>query len=148
MLRNCFVKSMAFTIMLWLVVILAKQAAGFLRKVRVVIRSEWDAGGSPAASHFLLLRQKKVTQEKATPGSSPFGFPALLANAGRCGTRARSGGALMVQFVLALRQSSRTSPAFAPLLGSSHGAPGITATTANKSRHSREGGNPSSSAKK
>ena len=28
------------------------------------------AGGSPAASHFLLLRQKKVTKEKATPGSS------------------------------------------------------------------------------
>ena len=25
------------------------------------------AGGSPAASHFLLLRQKKVTKEKATP---------------------------------------------------------------------------------
>jgi hypothetical protein len=25
------------------------------------------AGGSPAASHFLLSRQKKVTKEKATP---------------------------------------------------------------------------------
>ncbi len=48
-----------------------------------------EAGGCPAASYFLLLRQKKVAKEKATPGSSPFGFPALLANAGRCGTRAR-----------------------------------------------------------
>jgi len=27
------------------------------------------AGGSPAASHFLLSRQKKVTKEKATPTS-------------------------------------------------------------------------------
>jgi hypothetical protein len=26
-------------------------------------------GGCPAASHFLLLRQKKVTKEKATPTS-------------------------------------------------------------------------------
>ena len=90
---------MAFTIMLWLVVILAKQAAGFLRKVRVVIHSEWDAGGSPAASHFLLLRQKKVTQEKATPGSSALtGCPALLASEGGCGTRARRGTAHTVSF--------------------------------------------------
>ena len=26
-----------------------------------------NAGGSPAAGYFLLRRQKKVTQEKATP---------------------------------------------------------------------------------
>ena len=31
------------------------------------------AGGSPAASHFLLLRQKKVTKEKATLLRHPFG---------------------------------------------------------------------------
>jgi hypothetical protein len=31
------------------------------------------AGGSPAASHFLLRRQKKVTQEKATPVCRPSG---------------------------------------------------------------------------
>ena len=32
------------------------------------------AGGSPAATHFLLLRQKKVSKEKATrlPGSLRF----------------------------------------------------------------------------
>ena len=35
--------------------------------------------GSPAASHFLLSRQKKVTQEKATQVRRPFGLP--------CGTR-------------------------------------------------------------
>ena len=31
------------------------------------------AGGSPAASHLLLLRQKKVTEEKATPVCRPSG---------------------------------------------------------------------------
>src|SRR5580700_12244199 len=37
------------------------------------------AGGSPAASHFLLSRQEKVTKEKATQVRRPFGLP--------CGTR-------------------------------------------------------------
>src|SRR5271168_3722097 len=37
------------------------------------------AGGCPAASHFLFLRQKKVTKEKATQVRRPFGLP--------CGTR-------------------------------------------------------------
>src|SRR5271168_4072593 len=37
------------------------------------------AGGCPAASHFLLLRQEKVTKEKATQVRRPFGLP--------CGTR-------------------------------------------------------------
>src|SRR3989338_9590208 len=35
------------------------------------------AGGSPAASHLLLLRQKKVTEEKATPVCRPCGVPSL-----------------------------------------------------------------------
>jgi hypothetical protein len=36
-----------------------------------------------AATHFLLLRQKKVTKEKATRVHRPLrGFPALLAAAG------------------------------------------------------------------
>jgi len=35
------------------------------------------AGGSPAASHFLLSRQKKVTQEKATPTSPNSRKPSL-----------------------------------------------------------------------
>jgi hypothetical protein len=42
------------------------------------------------ASHFLLLRQKKVSKEKATPGYAvgSADFPALLESGGRCGTRA------------------------------------------------------------
>ena len=35
------------------------------------------AGGCPAASHFLLRRQKKVTKEKATPVCRPYGVPSL-----------------------------------------------------------------------
>ena len=92
-----------------------------------------EAGGCPAARYFLLLRQKKVPKEKATPGSSPFGFPALLTNAGRCGTR---GSNLRVRKWFRsrspLKQSSRTSPAFAALLGDSHGGPGHFTTTENK----------------
>ena len=47
-----------------------------------------DAGGGfrkhAAATHFLLLRQKKVTKEKATRVHRPLrGFPALLNVAGR-----------------------------------------------------------------
>ena len=44
------------------------------------------AGGCPAASHFLLLRQKKVTKEKATLLLRPslrYGCPALLVCPGR-----------------------------------------------------------------
>ena len=39
------------------------------------------------ASHFLLRGQKKVTKEKATPGVSAFGSPAMLAARGGAGTR-------------------------------------------------------------
>jgi len=46
------------------------------------------AGGSPAASHFLLPRQKESNQRKGDPGLPPFGFPALLDWSGGCGTRA------------------------------------------------------------
>ena len=35
------------------------------------------AGGSPAAGYFLLLRQKKVSKEKATPVYRPCGVPSL-----------------------------------------------------------------------
>jgi hypothetical protein len=34
-----------------------------------------QAGGSPAATHFLLLRQKKVSKEKASRSPGPFGLP-------------------------------------------------------------------------
>ena len=49
------------------------------------------AGFRPGgASHFLLLRQKKVSKEKATPGCAVgfADFPALLETGGGCGTRA------------------------------------------------------------
>jgi hypothetical protein len=59
------------------------------------------AGGRPATSHFLLLRQNKVTEEKATPVCRPCRVPSIsrkqagLRNstwrgahpAPRCGTR-------------------------------------------------------------
>jgi hypothetical protein len=35
------------------------------------------AGGRPATSYFLLLRQNKVTKEKATPVCRPFGVPCV-----------------------------------------------------------------------
>ena len=35
---------------------------------------DWLAGGGPAASNFLLLRQKKVTKEKATRLSGSLRF--------------------------------------------------------------------------
>jgi hypothetical protein len=53
------------------------------------------AGGSPAASYFLLLRQNKVTKEKATPVCRPSG-------ALRCSTgQAAAELALRAQTVLA-----------------------------------------------
>ena len=47
------------------------------------------AGFRPCgASHFLLLRQKKVSKEKATLGRCPLrGYPALLETPGGCATR-------------------------------------------------------------
>ena len=45
-----------------------------------------SAGGCPAATHFLLLRQKKVSKEKATRSLSPY---ALLR--ARCGARSKWG---------------------------------------------------------
>jgi hypothetical protein len=44
--------------------------------------STTDAGGSPAATHFLLLRQKKVSKEKATHCIAPSGFPKSRASNG------------------------------------------------------------------
>ena len=49
-----------------------------------------EAGSRPAAGHFLLLRQKKLTKEKATRQSeSPSGHAAVLAKAGSARTRLR-----------------------------------------------------------
>ena len=54
------------------------------------------AGGSPAASHFLLLRQKESNQRKGDPGLPP------LRGALRCSTgQAAAELALRAQTVLA-----------------------------------------------
>ena len=46
------------------------------------------AGGSPAATYFLLGGQEKVSKEKAALVRRPLrGFPALLNESGGCGTR-------------------------------------------------------------
>src|SRR3970282_2662400 len=68
------------------------------------------AGGSPAASHFLLLRQNKVTKEKATPVYRPCGVPCVA----RLVRRLRNSR-------YALRQSSPKSPVQSPLLGGAQG---------------------------
>ena len=65
-----------------------------MRFFRHLCCSERCAGGCPAASHFLLLRQKKVTKEKATLLLRPslrYGFPALLACPGRLRNSAPAG---------------------------------------------------------
>jgi hypothetical protein len=48
----------------------------FARRAQAYIKSK-TAGGRPATGYFLLLRQKKVTKEKATPVRRPFGVPSL-----------------------------------------------------------------------
>jgi len=87
----------------------------------VKLLSSPDAGGpfplawgsALLASHFLLLRQKKVSKEKATPRSAPgcARSLALLAAGGGCGTRGCA-----PQTVLAL------FPPAAALLSASQGA--------------------------
>jgi hypothetical protein len=68
------------------------------------------AGGSPAASHFLLLRQNKVTKEKATPVYRRFAVPCVA----RLVRRLRNS-----HYVL--KQSSPKSPDQPALLGGAQG---------------------------
>ncbi len=84
-------------------------------------------------AYFLLLRQKKVAKEKATPGFAVgcADFPALLATGGGCGTRAYG-----PQTVLALY------PPAAPLLGAAHGDPKGKTEPGPDRCHSRAGGSP------
>ena len=90
-----------------------------------------------ARAYFLLLRQKKVAKEKATPGyaAGVADSPALLDAGGGCGTRACG-----PQTVLAL------FPPTSALLGATHGDPkGVSAQRANaqfRRRHSGESRNP------
>jgi hypothetical protein len=63
-----------------------------------------DAGGSPAASHFLLLRQKKVSKEKATHCIAPSGFPKF-----RTGNGPLANSWLVVLYVQKVLVSARHS---------------------------------------
>ena len=74
------------------------------------------AGGCPAASYFLLLRQKKVTKEKATRVRRLSGDE----TAGQLPCAARSVGRLR-NSPFGLRQCSPTSPDSSALLSGSHG---------------------------
>jgi len=92
---------------------------GFLPFLAVGSAIEVGGRGQPLlsalrASYFLLLRQKKVSKEKATPvyAVGVADSPALLATGGRCGTRAFG-----PQTVLAL------FPPAAALLGATDGDP-------------------------
>ena len=67
------------------------------------------AGGSPAATHFLLLRQKKVSKEKATPLSAS---PTLRYGA-TCGARSSRGRAR----TRCAQTIARPDPSGPPLLG-------------------------------
>jgi hypothetical protein len=68
------------------------------------------AGGSPAASHFFLRRQEKVTKKKATPVYRRRAVPCVA----RLVRRLRNSR-------YALRQSSPKSPDQPPLLGGAQG---------------------------
>ena len=87
-----------------------------------------DAGGSPAASHFLCFA-KESNQRKATRGSSS---PQKRGDALRYSKRQAAAElglewakAQEIAFVLALRQSSRTTPVVSALLGDSHREPSL-----------------------
>ena len=91
----------------------------------------WLAGGGPAASNFLLLRQKKVTKEKATrlPGSLRFATGNL-----RCPEKAG---------VRANSPAAQTSTALIPLFPVITG-PGRTGHSGNKNPNSPTAQQPNS----
>ena|GEM_PF-3531545 len=83
-----------------------------------------EAGGCPAASHFLLLAQKKVTKEQGHPLPRPSGLQwptatasALLAKAG--GSATRPNKPHKTRLVAELKQCSPKAPASAVLLDAS-----------------------------
>jgi len=86
----------------------------FSAAIRRKLCRVWIGEGSALAAraYFLLLRQKKVAKEKATPGCAVgcADSPARLETGGGCGTRPFG-----PQTVLALY------PPLSPLLGASHG---------------------------
>ena len=79
-----------------------------------VVRCLNFAGVGPAASYFLLLRQEKVTKEKATQAHRPSGSL-------RCSPIQAAAELALAPPEQGLRQSSPTTPEPAVLLGGSHG---------------------------
>jgi hypothetical protein len=73
------------------------------------------AGGSPAASHFFLSCQEKVTKKKAPPVCRPFGVPCVA----RLVRRLRNSHDPLRVHVL--KQSSPKSPDQPALLGGAQG---------------------------
>jgi hypothetical protein len=84
-----------------------------------------QAGGCPAATYFLLLRQKKVSKVKATPEPAPLRGSLRYSRAKAAAEPAARRS--MVTKALCrrspLRQSSPTSPSLAPLLSAVNGGP-------------------------
>jgi hypothetical protein len=80
------------------------------------------AGGSPAASHFLLPGQEKVSKEKAAPLQRPAGFlrcsPARLTNSPWHGTQDVPAALIRVWRTL---NTVRLLPVRAALLGGAEG---------------------------
>jgi len=70
----------------------------------------------PQPGYFLLLRQNKVTKEKATPGSPPHyvGSLPLLASLGR---------SAKLGHCVASNNAPRKAPILAAMLSGSHGDP-------------------------
>jgi hypothetical protein len=91
------------------------EVAGYVEGTGLMGRSLFEPGVPPCGrAYFLLLRQKKVANEKATPGCAVgcADSPALLGTGGGCGTRGYAS-----QTVLAL------FPPAPVLLGAPHGDP-------------------------
>jgi len=78
--------------------------------VEAVTINTKTAGGRPATGYLLLHRQKKVTEEKATPVCRAYGVPSVARLVRR-----------LQNSRCALKQSSPTSPDHPPLLGGAQG---------------------------
>gem|GEM_PF-5180075 len=85
-----------------------------------------EAGGSPAASPFFLLRQKKGTKEKATRVRRPAKARGSLRYSKRQAAAELLGqiifSELCKQCGVLVRQFLRNAPVASALLGDSHGA--------------------------
>jgi hypothetical protein len=105
--------------------------SGVMLPTRPGLLAEPPGSAVERRAYFLLLRQKKVAKEKATPGYAVgyADFPALLEAGGGCGTRPCGPRTVLALF-----------PPASALLGAAHGDP--KSNTSRADRHSRESGSP------